>query len=79
MGGNLNIINQWGEPQKGGSQILKFQWGEEKGGGEGGHDFWHKFSGGEILEETMVRLDSWGKGRRISSWKDKIIYRKGGG
>ena len=27
MGEDLNIINQWGEPQKGGDQILKVQWG----------------------------------------------------
>ena len=33
-GGNLNIVNQWGEPQKGGGdQICKVQWGEAKGGG----------------------------------------------
>ena len=29
-GGNLNIINQWWKPQKGGNQIFKVQW--EKGG-----------------------------------------------
>ena len=27
-----NIINQWGQPQKGGDQIFKVQWGEAKGG-----------------------------------------------
>ena len=36
VGGNLNIINQWGEPQKEeGNQIFKVQWGgggEQKGG-----------------------------------------------
>lgn len=31
-GGNLNIINQCGEPQEGGNQILNFQWGKQKGG-----------------------------------------------
>ena len=30
--GNFIIINQWGEPQKGGNQILKFQWGRQRGG-----------------------------------------------
>ena len=30
MGGNLNIINQWREPQKRGNQIFKVQWGEAK-------------------------------------------------
>ena len=30
--GNLNIINQWGELQKRGNQILKVQWREAKGG-----------------------------------------------
>ena len=35
--GNFIIINQWGEPQKGGNQILKFQWGRQRGGG--GHNF----------------------------------------
>ena len=40
--GNLNIINQWGEPQKVGNQILKFQWGKAKGVE---HSFWLKFNG----------------------------------
>ena len=35
MGGNLNIINQWGNHKKwggGGDQIFKVQWGEAKKG-----------------------------------------------
>ena len=47
-GGNLKIINQLGEPQKVGKQMLKFQWG--MGGGEqtgrGRQEFGLKFSGG---------------------------------
>ena len=36
MGGNLNIINQWGELQKGGeTKFFKFNEGEEKDGGGG--------------------------------------------
>ena len=31
-GGNLNIINQWGNHKKGGGgQTLKFQWGDKRG------------------------------------------------
>ena len=56
MGGNLNIINHWGEPQKGGggAKFLKLSGGKQKGGimifdlnlvGGGG---------GGTLEETMV-------------------------
>ena len=59
MGENLNLINQWGEPQKGGGgeggdQIFKVQWGggKQKEGGE--YNFWLKFSGGKTLEETML-------------------------
>ena len=34
MGGNLNIINQWGKPQKGGGgKFLKFSGGKQGGGG----------------------------------------------
>ena len=39
MGGNLNLINQLGEPQKRGNQIFKVQWGE---GGD--YNFRLKFS-----------------------------------
>ena len=42
MGGNLNIINQWGEPQKGGTKFWNFK------GGVGGHDFLLKSSGGDL-------------------------------
>ena len=30
--GELKIINQWEEPQKGRNQIVKFQWEKPKGG-----------------------------------------------
>ena len=47
---NLNIINQWGKPQKReGRQILIFQWGEAK---EGEHNFWLKFSGGKYWRKV---------------------------
>ena len=50
-GGNLNIINQWGNHKKGGvDQILKFQWGGAKGGGGMISD---SNLVGRILEETM--------------------------
>ena len=46
MGGNLNIINQWGEPQKGEPNfkisVDVRKWGE--------HDFWLKFGGWKSLE-----------------------------
>ena len=42
MGGNLKIINQWGEPQKRGETNSE---GKQKGGGEGGAQFGLKFSG----------------------------------
>ena len=34
-GGNLNIVNQWGEPQKGGggTKFVKFSGGKQKGAG----------------------------------------------
>ena len=51
FGGNLNIINQWGELQKRGNQILKVQWREAKGGE---HNFWLKFSRGGILGGNYV-------------------------
>ena len=31
VGGNLNIINQWGEPQNGGTKFLKLSGGKKKG------------------------------------------------
>ena len=37
-GGNLKIINQLGEPQKVGKQMLKFQWGMGGGSKRGGGD-----------------------------------------
>ena len=48
MGGNLNIINQWGNHKKwggGGDQIFKVQWGEAK---KGDTIFDLKFSVGEL-------------------------------
>ena len=48
--GNLNIINQWGEPQKGVGQIFKVQWGEAKGGIT---IFDLNLVGGKTLEETI--------------------------
>ena len=36
--------------KKGGNEILKFQWRKQK---VEEHDFWLKFSGGEILKETV--------------------------
>ena len=47
VGENLNVINPWGEPQKRWDQV---QWGKAKG--RGGHDFWLKFSWGD-LEKIM--------------------------
>ena len=52
-GGNLNIINQWEELQKGGGPNFDILVGEakKKGGGRGGErNFWLKFNVG-ILEE----------------------------
>ena len=47
-GGDLNTINQWREPQKGGgTKFLKFSGGSKRGGGD--FDFWLKFSGGKNL------------------------------
>ena len=55
-GANLKIINQLGEPQKVGKQMLKFQWGmgvSKRGGRD--KSFHSNLVGGgrEILEETM--------------------------
>ena len=47
VGENLNVINSWGEPQKRWDQV---HWGKAKG--RGGHDFWLKFSWGD-LEKIM--------------------------
>ena len=47
VGENLNVINPWGEPQKRWDQV---HWGKAKG--NGGHDFWLKFSWGD-LEKIM--------------------------
>ena len=47
VGENLNVINPWGEPQKRWDQV---HWGKAKG--RGGHDFWLKFSWGD-LEKIM--------------------------
>ena len=56
VGGNLNIINQWGNHKKGGGdKFFKFSGGEQKWGE---HDFWLKFSGEKALEETMT-LNVW--------------------
>ena len=43
-GGDLNFINQLGEPRKGGKQ---------KGKERGDYHFWLKFSGGGALKETV--------------------------
>ena len=48
--GNLNIINQWGEPQKGGTKFWNFRVGEAKGGNT---IFDSNLVGWKILEETM--------------------------
>ena len=47
-GGKLEYYKSIGAKtkKKRGGQNLKFQWGEAKG--EGGHDFWLKFSGGHL-------------------------------
>ena len=50
MAGNLNIINQWGEPQKGGNQIFKVQWGKQKWGIK---VFDLNLVRGETMEETV--------------------------
>ena len=47
VGENLNVINPWGEPQKRWDQV---HWGKAKGRGR--HDFWLKFSWGD-LEKIM--------------------------
>ena len=57
VGGNLDIINQWGEPQK--RWNWKFQRGNRGWGGEGegkrGYTiFDSNLVGGKILKETMV-------------------------
>ena len=52
-GGDLNVINQWGEPEKGVDQIFKVQWAEAKGAG-GITIFDLNLVGGKILEETML-------------------------
>ena len=55
MGGNLNIINQWGEPKKEGeNQIVKVQKGEAKGGIA---IFDLNLLVGKTLEETMTHLN----------------------
>ena len=55
MGGNLNIINQWGEPKKEGeNQIVKVQKGEAKGGIT---IFDLNLLVGKTLEETMTPLN----------------------
>ena len=57
----MNIINQWGEPQKEGEgegAIFKVPWGGGKGGE---HDFWLKFSGGGR-----------GPGRKLC-WKIRLL------
>ena len=46
----MNIINQWGEPQKGGNQIFKVQWGKEKWGIK---VFDLNLVRGETMEETV--------------------------
>ena len=40
--------------KKGENEILKFQWRKQK---VEEHDFWLKFSGGEILKETMLNVE----------------------
>ena len=45
-GGNLNIINLWGNRKKGGTKFWNLNGGEVKGGR---HDFWLKFSKGKNL------------------------------
>ena len=49
-GGKFEYYKSMGQPQKvgvggGGDRIFKVQWGESK---KGGHDFWLKFSVGEL-------------------------------
>ena len=44
-GGDLNFINQWGEPRKGGKQ---------KGKERGDYHFWLKFSGGEPWRKLWI-------------------------
>ena len=53
MGGNLNTINQWEEPQKGGwgTEFLKFSGGKQKGGTS---IFDLNLVRGKTLEETMI-------------------------
>ena len=51
-GGNLNIMNQWGNQKKREGQILKFRWGKQKGWNT---IFDSNLAGRKILEETMIR------------------------
>ena len=48
--GNLNIINQWWEQQKGGTKFWNFSRGKQKGGNR---IFDSNLVGWKILEETM--------------------------
>ena len=46
VGGNVNIINQWGDHKKGVSKFWNFSGGSKReggGSGGGGQDFWLKF------------------------------------
>ena len=53
-GENLNIKNQWREPQKGGGEAnFKISVGESK---RGEHNFWLKFSGGKNLGGNYENL-----------------------
>ena len=55
MWGNLNIINQWGEPRgKGGTKFLEFSGGKQKREGKTIFDLF--LVGGKTLEETMTKV-----------------------
>ena len=60
MGRNLNIINKWGEPQKGGEPNFEISVGEaKKKKGGGGHNiFDSNLVGGKVLKETMVCIQN---------------------
>ena len=55
-GGNLNIINLWGNHKKRGNQIFEVQWGEAKGGGNTTFDL--KLVGEKPWRKLWVRNNS---------------------
>ena len=50
----IQKLKIWGQLQKGGGQILKFQWGKQKGVEQ---DFWLKFSGEKNLGRNYDKIN----------------------